>query len=218
MSITVNIMNFNKFVNVFKNSVLIESSAFEHYGKPADLRRQVLRWVSKKYLYPLKRGVYILNEEFRKNIPSLPFVANQLLSPSYVSLEYALGYYGLIPEKVTVITSVTTKTTLHFTNILGRFEYKSISKALFWGMAQNAEEEQKYFIAEPEKALLDFLYFAYDAKPVSGYFEAMRFQNLDKLDKKTLESYARKYNRRVQKLAAALLDYAKNVRKEFKEL
>ena len=211
-------MNFSEFVKLFKNTSIIESSAFEHYGKPNDLRRQVLRWVSKKYMYPLKKGVYLLDEEYRKIKPSFLFVANQLLSPSYISLEYALGFYGLIPEKVTVITSITTKKTQNYKNILGKFEYKSINKKLFFGMAQNTENEQKYFIAEPEKAVLDFFYFAYNAKPDFAYFESMRFQNIDKLNKSRLLLYSKKYNKRVQKIAGVLLQFAEDSKKKFKDL
>jgi len=162
--------------------------------------------------------MYILGEEFRKIRPSLLFVANQLISPSYISMEYALGIYGLIPEKVTVITSITTKKTGQYNNILGRFEYRTISKKLFFGMTQNAENEQKYFIAEPEKAVLDFFYFAYDAKPDFDYFESMRFQNLETLNKRTFSLYSKKYIKRVQNIAIAFLKYAGHLKKEYKAL
>lgn len=212
------IMNFNKFVGIFKKSIIIESSAFGHYGKPDDLRRQVLRWVSKKYLHPLKRGVYILDEEYRKINPSLLYAANQLVSPSYVSTEYALQYYGLIPEKVSVITSVTTKKTHKFNNILGRFEYRSINSKLFFGMVQNTEDEQRYFIAKPEKAVLDFFYFTYGAKPDFEYFDSMRFQDLNKINKNKLLEYSQKYNKRVRNIAAAFLKYKGRARRKFRVL
>jgi hypothetical protein len=211
-------MNFNKFANLFQNSVIIDSSAFGHYGRPGDLRRQVLRWASKKYMFPLKRGMYILSNEYRKTEPSLMFVANQLLSPSYVSLEYALGVYGLIPEKVVVITSITTKKTHVYSNTLGRFEYKTINKKLFFGMAQREENEQKYFIAEPEKAVLDLFYFAYGAKPDIEYFESMRFQNLSRLNGGILLRYSKKFNKRVQVIAKEFAGYCASRKRELRTL
>ncbi|MFH1259643.1 MAG: hypothetical protein ABII74_07545 [Elusimicrobiota bacterium] len=211
-------MNFREFVKLFQNTPIIESGLFSLYGNPEDLRRQVLRWTKKKYLHVLKKGIYVLSDEYKKTKTSPLFAANQLLSPSYISMEYALGKYGLIPEKVEIITSITTKKTQSYENIFGRFEYKSISKKLFFGMIQETTDQQKYFIALPEKAVLDFFYFNYEAKPDFAYFESLRLQNMESLNKKTLAEYSTKYNKRVQDLINSFLKYILYSKNKFKTL
>jgi len=72
-------------------------------------------------LIKLKRGLYVLNKHDRKINPSLKLLANQFYFPSYVSMEYARNFYGLIPERVYQITSVSTRKTARFKNDLGEF-------------------------------------------------------------------------------------------------
>jgi hypothetical protein len=101
----------------------------------------------------------VLNRDDRKINPSKPFIASQLLSPSYVSLEYALYFYGLIPERVKDLTSVTTRKTATFENEFGRFVYRHIKLECFCGFMEEKDENNlPFFIAEKEKALVDFFY------------------------------------------------------------
>ncbi len=95
-------MKFEEFLKIYNQAPLVDSSTFALYSQnPQDLRRQVREWTKKGYILPLKRGIYFFNENYRKKEPSLSFIANFLITPSYLSLEYALGFYDLIPEKVT---------------------------------------------------------------------------------------------------------------------
>ncbi len=105
-------MKFSAFRSVVKGYPLFRSNLFEHITDNVPLlRRQITEWVAKGYILVLKRGIYMLSEEFRVTRCSNYFLANQLYTPSYVSLESALSYYGLIPEAVYATTSVTTKKT-----------------------------------------------------------------------------------------------------------
>ena len=109
-------------------------------------------------LISLKRGLYMVSpEDTGKNI-SLGLVANHIYGPSYVSLEYALRHYGLIPEAVYTVTSVTTRHTRTFENSLGRFSYRCVSADWFpIGVTTEVENGVRYMIATPEKALCDTL-------------------------------------------------------------
>jgi len=201
-------MKFDIFLNIYKNVPVIDSSTFSIYSnKTSVLRRQVRSWVKKGYLISLKRGLYIFSENYRQIEPSNLFLANYIISPSYVSLEYALGYYDLIPERVTVFTSITSKKTNSFTNPLGKFEYRKIKEKLFFGFRKEKERREEFFIAHPEKAILDYFYLNHNFKGAFDEFDSMRLQNLDIFDVKKLDDYKSKYNKRVTKVIRFLIEY-----------
>ena len=138
----------------------------------------------------LKRGMYTLREQDRSANFSRQFLANQLYTPSYVSLESALSYYNMIPEAVFAVTSVSSKKTQRFTNELGQFLYHHIKPSIYGGyVAEQDEFGNTFYIASREKALVDFLYFrARGLKFIdASIFEAsFRLQNLNALDAKKL--------------------------------
>lgn len=118
----------------------------------------------------LKSGLFLkLRNRFyvlKDSNPSLYFIANKLYQPSYVSLEKALSHYGIIPETVYIITSITTKPTREFKTPKGIFSYQRIKKESFSGYAPKKIEGLTVLFAEPEKALADYLYFV-DLKKIS---------------------------------------------------
>lgn len=127
------------------------------------MRTQLTRWEDRGYLIRLRRGMYMLSATERKISPSRNFIANQIYAPSYVSLEFALSAYGLIPEAVFTLTSVTTRKTSSFTNPEGVFTYKHIQPRAFSGFrAVKDEHGLEFFVAEPEKAVVDFFYLNID--------------------------------------------------------
>lgn len=212
-------MKFNEFVKIYQEAPLIDSSTFSLYNeKPQNLRRQVREWVKKDYLIPLKRGLYIFSSQWRKIQPSVLFMANFLVLPSYVSLEQALGFYEIIPEKVTVITSVTTKKTKIFKNLVGSFEYRSIKEDLFFGFKKEIDNNQEFFIALPEKALLDFFYLNNHFQGDFSELESLRLQNLEVLNIKLLETYGLKYNKRIRKIAEVLIEFVKKEKGRYRRL
>ena len=110
-------------------------------------------------IYRIKKGLYVLNESYRQGNISLEHLSNLLYGPSYVSLEYALSYYGLIPEKVETVTAVTTGRTREFKTPLGVFTYRNITLSQF-SLGMEIIEPQpdvRFMMASPEKALADFI-------------------------------------------------------------
>lgn len=212
-------MKFNDFIKIYREVPVIDSSTFSLYGeKPQNLRRQVREWAKKGYLVSLKKGLYIFSEEWRKIQPSVLFIANFLVDPSYVSSEYALGFYDIIPEKVTVVTSVTTKKTMFFKNVLGNFEYRSVKRDLFWGYKREIDKDQEFFIARPEKALVDFLYLNSHFKGDFSEFESLRLQNLEDINIELLERFSLKYNKRIKKAIRVLVAFIDKQRADLKRL
>ncbi len=117
---------------------------------------QLSQWVKKGYLFKLKNGLFIFSER-SKNI-KMETIAFNLYQPSYVSLEWVLAKYGLIPEMTYNLTSITSKTTRSFKNKFGEFTFRNIKKSMFFGYEKVEENEQVYLMAYPEKALIDYIY------------------------------------------------------------
>jgi predicted transcriptional regulator of viral defense system len=87
-------------------------------------------------------------------------ISNCLVRPSYISLQTALSFHGLIPEGVYTFTSVTTRKTMRYETAWGNFVYRSVKPQLFFGYHADHTREIPVLMAEPEKAILDFLYLS----------------------------------------------------------
>jgi len=188
-------MSYNEFKNRVQERPLIFSrDLMLLQSNKQIIRNQLARWQNKKLLVKLKRGVFLLNPNDRKINPSRTYISNQLYSPSYVSLEYALNYYGLIPERVSDLTGITTKKTLRLKNEVGTFIYQHIKPRAFRGFkALKDEAGLIFFIAEPEKAVVDFFYlnlerFREDDEKV--FEQSYRFQNVEMLKSTKVMKFA----------------------------
>lgn len=146
------------------------------------LRLQLSRWVRAGKLIQLTKGLYTLAGPYRKLTPH-PFVlANAMKRASYVSLQSALGYFGMIPEHVPTVTSVTTQRPARVGTPLGRFLFRHIKRSWFGGYTQvDLGSGQKAFVATPEKALLDLVYLTPGADNCE-FLTELRLQNLADLD------------------------------------
>lgn len=136
----------------------------------------------------LKNGLYAP----RSSLPAETEIANRLYAPSYLSLEYALAHYRMIPETVYSVTSVTTRTTRTFTAGGRSYEYSRIKRKAFTGYRNLKTEAGVILIAEPEKALADYLYFV-DLK-LKTLNE--RFYLKEKVNGKTVMRYAKLFERK----------------------
>ncbi len=106
----------------------------------------------------LKRGLYVVSPGESGLLLSLNLIGNVLYGPSYVSRLTALRAYGLIPERVEVVESMTTHLAVNFQNAAGRFEYYHCAKDYYpIGITQGEEEGVTYLMATPEKALCDYI-------------------------------------------------------------
>ncbi len=158
------------------------------------LKVQISHWNKKGLIVPIRRGLYLLNKDDRVFEPSCFYLANQIFIPSYISLESALSYYGLIPEFVGYTTSITTRKTSKFKNQFGVFTYQHISPKNFNGFQTITElNDLKVFIAVPEKALVDFVYLnmhKFSDKDSLVFVASYRLQNYEKLSKRKLKYFA----------------------------
>ena len=109
-------------------------------------------------LIRLKRGLYVVSSEVSGKPVNACLCANHIYGPSYVSQQWALRWYGLIPERVYTMTSVTTKRTRVFENALGRFTYEQV-KPEYFAIGVNGVEEDgiTFMMASREKALCDLI-------------------------------------------------------------
>jgi predicted transcriptional regulator of viral defense system len=157
---------------------------------PAHLQKQLSRWVKSGKLIQLRRGLYTLAEPYRKENPHPFTIANQLVAPSYVSLQSALAYYNLIPEDVPNVTSVTSrKRTGVYTTPIGNFTYHSVQMAWFTGFRlYEVTNTQKAFLARPEKALLDLIYLTPNGEE-PAFLDTLRLQNINTLDFNWLQGF-----------------------------
>jgi hypothetical protein len=159
---------------------------------PKDVRRQLSRWTAAGRLVQLRRGVYAFGpaEAMGRRAPEPFGLANRLVHASYVSIESALAYHGLIPEYVPVVTSVTSRRPGRFDTPLGSFVYRHVKPAMLWGYRSVAvTREVSALIADPEKALVDLLYLE-PASAAPEFLDGLRLQNLDRLEPEILARMA----------------------------
>ncbi len=113
-------------------------------------------YTEKELFVKIRNGLYTLVDSPANRY----LIANRLYEPSYISFDTGLSFYGLIPETIYTVTSATTKTTREFRAENVRFVYHKIKKELFTGYKAMKYLDGTILIAEPEKALADYLYFA----------------------------------------------------------
>lgn len=124
------------------------------YKRPYD---KIDYWVKAGDLIQVKKGLYVLGNRISKKSPDAFLLANQIYGPSYVSMESALAFHGIIPERVYQIGSVTTKPGKTFETAMGRFDYLHVKPSYFsFGIGNYGNPTTGYFmLASPEKALWD---------------------------------------------------------------
>ncbi len=123
---------------------------------PELVKTQLNRFSTKKLIIGIKRGLYCFEPETVDEFE----LASRLYQPSYISLETALNYYGIIPDVPQAITSITLTTTKNLTNAFGNFYYTKIKPVLYFGFSKlKSTDSEGYFnLAKKEKALLDYFY------------------------------------------------------------
>lgn len=172
-------------------------------------RRRLNEWQDKGYIKKIIKGYYFFSD-LSIDEKVLFEISNRIYAPSYVSFEIALAYYGMIPESIYGVTSVSTRKTMRFKTLLGEFSYRTIRPKLYFGFDYLAVSGKYCKIASPEKALLDYIYIHDDIKSVDDFVQ-MRINRevfLKNVDRKKLESYAVVYGQKsLNKRLTALLEY-----------
>lgn len=150
-------MNFLSFRNLLYPQGCFNINQVLLWEKDFD-RNNLTRWCRKGLLVKLRNEYYAFPEY--RQVPGFSrYVANRIYSPSYISLHSALSFYGIIPEEVVQLTSVTTLKTARFENDFGSFHYQNVKASLYFGYdIKMLSYGRGVLMATPEKALLDLLY------------------------------------------------------------
>lgn len=130
-------------------------TALARYANPRAKAGSLMR---RGVIVRVKKGLYVFGDAYRRRPVSRELLANLIHGPSYVSLDYALSYHGLIPERVTTVTSVTPKRPKRFETPLGCFLYRQVPASAFSiGMQRVEMDDVAFLIASPERSLADKL-------------------------------------------------------------
>lgn len=177
-------------------------------------KQRLSEWQKKGYVKKIRQGFYIFSD-LQLDEKILFTIANRIYEPSYVSLEMALSIYGIIPEAVYGVTSVTSKNTKNINTPVGDFIYRHIQPSILFGYELREHKGHCYQIAEVEKAVLDYLYLNTKINDNES-FEEMRF-NISELKEKLnikkfnkyLEAFdSKSLSRRAKKFLTYINDHA----------
>ena len=158
-------------------------------------RNNLTHWTKKGYLIRLRQG-YFAFSEYKSRTDYSFYFANRIYRPSYISLHTALSFYGMIPEAVVQLTSVTSLKTASFNNDFGEYSYKNVKERLMFGYELKPTADNRTIqFATPEKALLDLLYL-YPFYDSEQELEELRLDEdylHDDLNKDLLMEYCTKF-------------------------
>lgn len=187
-------MKYLELLDKIQTNVFSFSDLIKYFSEEADspLKTQLHRFIKKKLVFQIKRGIYCFDP---KKIDQFE-LASFLYQPSYISLESALHYYGMIPDIPQTVTSISPVTTKKIRTKFGNYFYAKIKQDLFFGYENvlSSTFATHYQIAKKEKALLDFIYIR-KIKSLSN----TRLK-LDGIDKKTLGRYIKNYPAHIVRL------------------
>jgi len=188
-------MNYRLFERIFKKIGMVSISQIRASGQVFD-KNNLGRWEKQDLIIKLKNGYYAFADMVDMRGFAY-YAASKIYKPSYVSLHTALAFYGITPESVTQITSVSSLKSSTFENKLGTFSYKKVKPSLMFGYNAMENDGFTFFLATPEKALLDLLYLY----PFYNSAEEIRNLRLDDyfmqndLDWDKLAIFAKKFNK-----------------------
>ncbi|MBQ6472283.1 MAG: hypothetical protein IJJ33_09885 [Victivallales bacterium] len=122
----------------------------------SNIRTKIGRLLASGEIIRIKKGLYTFPEYLRHSPLNPCIVANMLYGPSYVSCDYALSFHGMIPERVELITSMTTSRSKSFSTPIGCFSYYQ-RKARDYSIGVESLENPSgnCLMASREKAIYD---------------------------------------------------------------
>ena len=187
--------------------------ALSGYSRPRARTTLLLRNGS---IVRVKKGLYVFGKEERRKPLCPELLANLIYGPSCVSLEYALAWHALIPERVETVTSVTCGRSRAFDTPVGRFVYRNVSMRVFPVGVDRVEtgDGRAFLIATPEKALADVLVSdrrgpILARREMAAYLrESLRIEEgrLKGLDRNLLDELATCYRSRKVRLLASIVE------------
>ncbi len=184
---------YERFRQSFANDPVISVSEIKKVYPNFDTRNLV-NWQKKGYVVRLRNGFYTFAAQANTE-QDLFVVANRLYEPSYVSLESALSWHGVIPEGVYSVESVATRKTNCFNTPIARFNYRTIKADLFFGYALVPSEKGPFRMATLEKAILDFFYLNPNVVSTTD-LQALRWSlvAISQVDFQQLADFAKLFN------------------------
>lgn len=196
-----------EFKNQFDKRPLISLLEIQKAFPKLDKRR-LSEWNKKGYIENVKRGFYRFTDQ-TLNQGTLYFIANKIYQPSYISLESALAYYEIIPEAVFSVSSISTLNTTRLNSSVGTLTYNHLKENLFFGYELIELNGLTIALANPEKAILDYLYLHSNLNS-SKDFEGLRWNKevLKTFDFQRFSDYLHLFNSKsVSKRFQLLLKY-----------
>ena len=201
-----NIMRYIELKEKFKDMTVFSVKDIEKSADERFYRRRLNEWQDKNYIKKLIKGYYIFSD-LKADDNLLYEIANKIYAPSYISLESSLSYYGLIPESIYAVTSISTRKTSTFNTPIALFSYRKVKSDIFFGYKIEKYNYKTFKIASPEKALLDLLYLKSDIRSCSD-FESLRINPgnfIQIIDGERLFNYLKLYNNK--RLTAVITDF-----------
>jgi hypothetical protein len=185
-------MKWAELLKEFSDQPLFHSSMLRIFDDvPAHIEVQLSRWSRSGKLCRIRRSWYLIEEPYRARDVSEAVIANSVVQPSYLSLDWALGFYGLIPEAIFNPTSITTARGIEFEAEGRRYFYHHVQPIFFTGYEKVEGSGDVFIIAAPEKALLDKIYITMrNGEFSAGWLKSLRLQNLKMLDEVKLKAWA----------------------------
>lgn len=174
--------------------------------KPGFKRANFVRWSKKGYIIKLRNGFYSFPEYFNVTGFDL-YIANCIYTPSYISLHYALNFYGIIPEGISQITSLSSLKTTRFENEFGTFTYQTIRPELMFGYEERKFGKWVIKFASLEKAIVD-LFYLYPFYNNEFEIEELRFdRDMLKVDINKLHKYVEEFkNKALEKRIKLMIE------------
>ena len=178
---------FYNFRNTFFEQFCFSNHQIELVFPKFD-KKNLSRWQQSGYIIKLRNGLYSFPEHLGKPGMNL-YVSNRIYQPSYISLHFALNFYGIIPEVINRVTSISTLKSKQFKNALGEFSFQSVQPKIFFGYEIKRTDQWDVQMACPEKAIID-LFYLYPIYNTAEEIELLRFDqsilkdivNVPKLD------------------------------------
>lgn len=182
-------MNYLNFKDALQKFIVFSLTDIRKIFPAFDSRR-LAEWQKKGYIKKIINRWYIFTDIEIKD-HTLLWIANRIYSPSYISMEFGLSYYELIPEAVFTLTSISSRKTIIFETTLGAFSYRHLKPSLYFGYEIKEWQGFPLKIAKPEKLILDFLYLNPQMKKEKDWqglrINSEQYQQL--IDEEKLENY-----------------------------
>jgi predicted transcriptional regulator of viral defense system len=197
-------MNFARLVEIAADLHCFSPGILAAGEDIDQVRLQLSRWVQSGRIIRIHKGWYSLATPYRRIALDKHVIACTIRPGTYVSLQSALAYHGLIPEYVPETTCVTTGRPLLIESPVGRIRYHHLKREAFWGYTQEQRGSQTASVAKPEKALLDLVYLT-PGGASRGYIAELRLQGLEELDLDLIEEMTQKFDSaKLKRVPAAL--------------